>query len=123
PALFRSCLAGFDRGTKESGYALLHPDGRLDRPVYRDARVAGLVRAERADRLALRIERWDDSPDVFVGDASLGDLPQVTRTNPLQEERAWGRTELLRYTTDAGVELQAILTYPADFEEDRRYPL
>ncbi len=116
-------LSVFDRGTKESGYALRHADGRLDRAVYQDARVSGLVRAERADRLALRIERWDDSPDVFVGGASLGDLRQITRTNPLQEERAWGRTELLRYTTDAGLELQAILTYPADFEEGRRYPL
>jgi len=87
-----------------------------------DARVTGLSEVAGADRYALRMERWDDSPDVFVG-ASLDDLTQVTETNPFQDDFAWGHAELLDYTTDAGHDLQAILVYPAGFQEGERYPL
>jgi dipeptidyl aminopeptidase/acylaminoacyl peptidase len=58
-----------------------------------------------------------------VGGADLGGLKQLTRTNPFQAELAWGHAELLGYTTDAGHDLQAILVYPAGFEEGQRYPL
>lgn len=109
--------------TKASGYVGLDDEGRERWSLRRDARVSGLRRAAGADRLAFRTERWEDSPDVFVGDARLTDPVQVTRTNPFQSEHAWGRAELLEYTTDAGHDLQAMLVYPADFVEGRQYPL
>jgi dipeptidyl aminopeptidase/acylaminoacyl peptidase len=112
-----------DLRSKESGYARLSWDGSVETPVFEEARVAGLTKARDADRFALRMERWDDSPDVYVAGPDLGDLRRVTETNPFQAEYAWGRTELLDYTTDAGHDLQAILVYPAGFEEGGRYPL
>lgn len=116
-------LSVFDPTTKASGYAVTSLDGTTDLRLIEDARVAGLTLAAEADRAALRMERWDDSPDVFVGDGDLDDLVQVTETNPFQDDYAWGEAELLGYTTDAGHDLQAILVYPADFEEGREYPL
>jgi dipeptidyl aminopeptidase/acylaminoacyl peptidase len=85
--------------------------------------VNSLTKAEDADRYALRIQRWDDSPDVFVGGTDLSDLRQVTRTNPFQSDYAWGHSELIEYTTDAGHELQGILVFPAEFREGEQYPL
>lgn len=113
----------FDTHTKASGYARGGMDGVAQVLVVEDARVSGLAAAEDGETMALRMERWDDSPDVFVGDGDLDELVQVTATNPAQDDFAWGRTELLEYTTDAGHDLQAILVYPADFQEGRRYPL
>jgi dipeptidyl aminopeptidase/acylaminoacyl peptidase len=112
-----------DMRTKESGYARASLDGSLDVRVFEGARTSGLVRAADADRFAFRMERWDDAPDVFVGNEELDDLVQVTETNPFQDDYAWGHAELLDYTTDAGHDLQAILVYPADFQEGREYPL
>ncbi len=113
----------FDPATKASGYARGRP-GEVEILRLEDAIVTGLTKARDADRYALRMERWDDSPDVFVSDgADLEDLTQVFETNPFQAEYAWGRTELVSYTTDAGHDLQAILAYPANFEEGRQYPL
>lgn len=109
--------------TKASGYVGIDARGRERWAMRRDARVGGLTKAARADRLAFRSERWDDSPDVFVADDELDDVVQVTHTNPFQSDFAWGRSELLEYTTDAGHDLQAILVYPAEFEEGRTYPL
>lgn len=112
-----------DRATKATGYARVARPGDVDVLLLEDAQVYGLRKAESASRFALRMERWDDSPDVFVGGAALSDLTQVTRTNPFQDDFAWGRTELVSYTTDAGHRLQAILAYPAGFEEGKKYPL
>ncbi|MEZ4416427.1 MAG: YqiA/YcfP family alpha/beta fold hydrolase [Gemmatimonadota bacterium] len=116
-------LSTLDLDTKRSGYARVRPGGSAETLVSEDARVSSLTRARDAARYVLRQERWDDAPDLFVGDEDLRSLRRLTAVNAFQDEYAWGRTELLRYTTDAGHALQAILTYPANFEEGKRYPL
>lgn len=109
--------------TKASGYVGIDELGREQWSMRRDARVGGLTKAADADRVAFRAERWDDSPDVFVANGDLDGATQRTGTNTVQSEFSWGYNELLEYTTDAGHDLQAILVYPADFEEGRTYPL
>jgi dienelactone hydrolase len=116
-------LSAVDLRHKTQGYARRDATGRVSRLVWEDARVLGLARAQDADRYAFRTERWDDSPDVFVAGPDLDDPVQVTATNPQQSRFAWGRTELLHYTTDAGHDLQAVLAYPADFRDGERRPL
>ena len=106
--------------TKASGYARVERGRAVSTLLFERASVGGLRKARDAERYALRMERWDDSPDVFVGGRSLGDLVQVTETNPFQKDFAWGRTELVPYTTDAGHDLQGMLVYPAGFREGSR---
>lgn len=113
----------FDPRTKDAGYAEGSWNRGVEHRLSTAARVTGLKRARDEDVFAYRAERWDDSPDVFVGGRSLEDAVQVTETNPAQSEFAWGRSELIDYTTDAGHDLQAILVYPADFTEGEEYPL
>ena len=112
-----------DVATKASGYARVSRPGQVETLLFEDAMVTGLTRARDARRFALRKERWDDAPDVFVGGPDLAGMTQVTALNPFQDDFSWGRTELVRYTTDAGHDLQAILVYPADFTEGEKYPL
>lgn len=112
-----------DLRTKESGYAVGRWDRAADLRLMEEARTVGLSKSEDGSTWAVRMERWDDSPDVFVGSADLDDLRQITATNPFQADFAWGEAELLDYTTDAGHDLQAILVRPADFEPGRQYPL
>jgi acetyl esterase/lipase len=112
-----------DLRTKASGYAQVGRPGEARTLLFEDAAVGGLRRARDVERYALRKERWDDSPDVFVGGAALSDPKQVTATNPFQADYAWGRAELVSYTTDAGHDLQAILVYPSGFREGVKYPL
>ncbi|NJD18226.1 MAG: S9 family peptidase, partial [Gemmatimonadetes bacterium] len=117
-----------DLTTKASGYAqIARPAdtraGQVRTVLFEDALGTGLRRARDTERYAVRKERWDDSPDVFVGGPALAGLKPVTATNPFQADYAWGRAELVSYTTDAGHQLQAILVYPAGFEAGRKYPL
>ena len=110
--------------TKQAGYARSDEIG--DEPevlVWEDARVYGLDKADDADRFTYRMERFDDSPDVFVAEADLADARQVTATNPFLGEFAWGRTELVDYENEWGRRLQGVLTYPANYDPSQTYPV
>ena len=108
--------------TKQTGWARLR-DGRLERLLLEDARLARLMRADSTETFAFTRERFDDAPDWFVADATLGRARQVTELNPFQSEYAWGRAELIDFTSDAGVELQGVLLYPAGHDPSQKYPM
>jgi dipeptidyl aminopeptidase/acylaminoacyl peptidase len=82
-----------------------------------------LEKAEDADVFAFRMEAFDDSPDYFVAGPDLSSARQVTSTNPFHADYAWGRTELIEYENEWGRRLQGVLTYPADYEPGRDYPM
>jgi dipeptidyl aminopeptidase/acylaminoacyl peptidase len=109
--------------TRMTGYARLRPGGLAVRLLYVDAQVSRLSRASGAEVYMYRMERFDDSPDMFVGGPDLTAARQATRTNEFQDAYAWGRSELLEFVSQAGAELRAALFYPADYEPGRKYPL
>ncbi|MDT8368863.1 MAG: prolyl oligopeptidase family serine peptidase [Longimicrobiales bacterium] len=90
--------------------------------LLEEARITGLDRAKDADRWIWRVEDFEDSPDVFVGDRDLNGR-QITRTNPFQDDYAWGTSELVEYVNAWGDTLQGALYYPAGYEPGRRYPM
>ena len=109
--------------TKEAGFSRAHRGEAPEPLLWADARVGGLLRAKDAEVYAFRSERFEDSPDYFVAGPDLGDARQVTRTNPFQDDYAWGRTELIDYENEWGRRLQGMLIYPANHDPDRQYPM
>ena len=109
--------------TEMRGYARLPPGRDIERLVYDEKMVSGLVKADSADTYLYRMEAFDDSPDLFLADEDLRSPEQVTETNPFQGSYGWGRAELIAYESDAGVPLQGALLYPANHDPSRRYPM
>ena len=120
--LANTYLSMFGKRTKQSGYARLR-NGTLERLVFDDAMMNRLARADSSLTLAFSRERYDDSPDWFVGPADLRSARQVSRTNPFQSDFAWGRAELVNYRTVAGHDLQGVLIYPAHYDASKTYPM
>ena len=110
--------------TKKAGFSRARRGETPEPLIWADARFAGgLLKAEDADVYAFRRERFDDSPDYFVTGPDLGEARQITRTNPFQDDYAWGRTQLIDYENEWGRPLQGALVYPADHDPDRTYPM
>jgi dipeptidyl aminopeptidase/acylaminoacyl peptidase len=109
--------------TKKYGYGRLRSNAPVERLVFLDRNVTRLSRAKDADVYYYRVEGFDASPDYFVGGPRLADARQVTNTNAFQAEYAWGRSELIDFTSTTGHELQAALLYPAGYEPGRKYPM
>ena len=109
--------------SKKSGYGLLRPGRPVERLVLEDLSLTRLARADSADVFIFARENYDDSPDLFATGPQLSAARQVSATNPFQPEFGWGRTELIEYTSETGRRLQGSLTYPANYEAGRRYPM
>lgn len=112
------------RLTKKSGYARLTGNGRtVERLVYDDARIFRLMRADSTDVFAFTRERFDDAPDWMVAGAQLKDPLQVTALNAHHGRFAWGKSEVVNFTSAAGLALQGALYYPANHDPSRKYPM
>ncbi len=113
--------------TKQAGFARARLGEEPQMLVWDDKSFGGfgggLRKADDADVFLFRQEAFDDSPDYFVAGPDLANPVQVTRTNPFHDAYAWGRTELIDYENEWGRPLQGVLTYPADYEPGREYPL
>ena len=111
------------RLTKKSGYGRLMNGKTLERLVYDNARIARLIRADSADVFGFTRERFNDAPDWFVGGPLLRDPRQVTAFNAFQSNYAWGKSELVDFTSATERPLQAALYYPANYDPSRKYPM
>jgi dipeptidyl aminopeptidase/acylaminoacyl peptidase len=109
--------------TKQSGYARLLPGKPPERLLYANERIARLLRADSTEVFAYTRENFDDPPDWFVGGAELTDARQLSSLNPFQQRYAWGKSELVDFTSAAELPLQAALYYPANFDPAKKYPM
>ncbi len=116
-------LSLYGKRTKRSGYARVMPTGEVQRLVFADASYGGLVKADSADRYAFTRQRFDESPNVYVAGADLANAMPQSRTNAFQQNFAWGKAELMNYTSTIGRPLQAILYYPANYDATKKYPI
>jgi dipeptidyl aminopeptidase/acylaminoacyl peptidase len=109
--------------TKQRGYARLRPGRAIERLLLEERHVSALARADSADVLLFRREARDSPPELFMAGPALADARSIVRTNPFAGEYAWGRAELIDYTSEAGIPLQGTLLYPANHDPSRRYPM
>jgi dienelactone hydrolase len=108
---------------KKSGYARLTIGQPAERMLWVDRQVSGLRKAKNADVYLLEQQTYEESPNYFVAGASLSDARQVSHTNAFQKDFAWGKQVLMDYTNKRGDKLQMMLTYPANYEPGKKYPM
>ncbi|MCU1233301.1 MAG: hypothetical protein JWP63_1268 [Candidatus Solibacter sp.] len=103
-------LAGLERGQPQK--LLMGP---------KSYRTVG--RAKDADVLLVTATTFHDQPDLHITDSSFRQLKKVTDANPQQSALVWGTGELIKYRNADGVELQAALYKPENFDPSRKYPM
>ena len=108
--------------TKQDGYGRMRGSA-VERLVLEDAMLSRLAVADSANVFAFTRERFDDSPDWFVGAGDLRSARQVSATNAFQKDFAWGKAELVNYRTVKGLDLQGVLLYPANYDPSKKYPM
>ncbi len=72
--------------------------------------------------LGLPLETPVDPPEAFL--MKLGGTPvQLSRANADLPRPPLGKTEAIRWKSKDGMEIEGLLTYPANYEAGKRYPL
>lgn len=108
---------------KKSGYARVSVGQPAQRLVWVDKQVSGLKKAKDADVYLVQEQSFAESPNYLVAGASLADAKPVSNTNAFQRDYAWGKQVLMDYTNKRGDKLQMMLTYPANYEPGKKYPM
>jgi dipeptidyl aminopeptidase/acylaminoacyl peptidase len=108
--------------TKASGFARREPSGSVSRLVFADAAHGGLSKADSVPVFAFTRQRYDESPNVYVG-GDFATAKKMSETNPFQKDYAWGKVEIFDYKSTIGVPLQSLLYYPANYDPSKKYPL
>ncbi|MBL0171059.1 MAG: S9 family peptidase [Gemmatimonadaceae bacterium] len=116
-------LALYGTRSKKSGYARLMPNGDVQRLALADASIASLSKADSTDRYAFVRQSFEESPNAYVAGADLATPQRWSETNAFQKEYAWGKAELMNFTSTIGKPLQAILYYPANYDAKKKYPM
>jgi dipeptidyl aminopeptidase/acylaminoacyl peptidase len=76
--------------------------------------------------VGLGAQRWDRAPEAYV--AKLGSPAdwapvRVSRANANLPNHPLGRTEVVRWKAKDSMEIEGLLTYPANYEPGKRYPM
>ena len=116
-------LAMYGPKTKKSGYAMLRADGVVQPLVYADLRINALIKADSAAKYAFVRQSFAESPNVFVAGPNLANAAPRSSTNAFQGDYAWGKAELINFTSTIGRPLQGILYYPANWDSKKKYPM
>jgi dipeptidyl aminopeptidase/acylaminoacyl peptidase len=108
---------------KKSGYAKLTVGQPVQRLIWEDRQISNLRKATNADVYLLEEQSFSESPNYFVAGPSLADAKPVSNTNAFQRDYAWGKQVLMDYANTRGDRLQMMLTYPANYEPGKKYPM
>jgi len=108
---------------KKSGYAKVIAGQPVQRLLWTDKSVTRLAKAKNADTYLMEQQTYEEPPNFFVAGSTLADARQVSHIDAFQGDYAWGRQVLLPYSNKRGDKLQMMLTYPADYQPGKKYPM
>jgi len=118
-------LSAFNLRTKADGFYRDRFDGNREpvRLLMGDYAYGRPRKAEDADVMLLTRSTFQEFPDLWVTDASFGDMEKMSDANPQQEDYLWGTAELVEWISNDGIPLQGILVKPEGFDPQKKYPM
>jgi dipeptidyl aminopeptidase/acylaminoacyl peptidase len=74
------------------------------------------------DTVVFTLSRFEEFPDLWVGDTTFKDMKKVSDANPQAANYLMGKSEMIEYV-NADEKLRALLTRPENFDPAKEYPL
>ncbi|MBY0457607.1 MAG: hypothetical protein K2V38_09740, partial [Gemmataceae bacterium] len=109
--------------TRDTGFYRLEP-GAAPKMLLMGARSYGFpTKAKDADVYLLTVQTFSQYPDYYITTPDFHELKRVTDINPHVKNYAWGKSELIKYTSGDGQPLQGILIKPENFDPNKKYPM
>jgi dipeptidyl aminopeptidase/acylaminoacyl peptidase len=73
--------------------------------------------------MAYVYEDPDTPEEVYISDLAGQDARKISVANAEYHPAELGKTELIRWESKDGLEIEGLLTYPAGYQDDTRYPV
>ncbi|HZS09233.1 MAG TPA: S9 family peptidase [Blastocatellia bacterium] len=88
-----------------------------------EATIGGVSFANGSGMIAFTRTDLQHPADVYVSSLPNFNPTKLTDHNPQLKETALGRSEVIRWKSKDGLEIEGILIYPVNYEAGKRYPL
>ena len=99
-------------------------DGSLPRQLDRGDLVISSVSLDPSNSMVGFVAQTTTcSPEAYVAQLDRFAPLQVSRSNSDLPDYPFGHTEIIRYRSYDGLEVEGLLTYPVGYEHGKRYPL
>ena len=112
-----SCKCG-----TQSSFLLLSQNGKISPQEKGDFEILGVLKAKDADVYIYTKQRFDESPTLMVRE-KRGNPRELFKSNPFHKNFFCGKSEEIKYQNSKGKWLQGLLTYPANYDASKQYPM
>lgn len=114
--------------SKGTGTALYFGDvasGKVTEENYQDAVISGvnLTHVGSAYALAMVVQRTDTPPEVFALSPTGKGITQISHANDDYAKMKVGKTEVVKWKSKDGREIEGLLTYPTGYAAGTKVPL
>jgi len=116
-------FSAFDEVDKGSGFYKSDSVGKGKMLVFDNKAVGSLIKAKDVDRMLFILGSFEESPNLYLTNMEMTASKPESKTNPQQANYLWGHTQLVKYKSRWGKDLQGMLIYPADYVKGRNYPM
>ena len=113
------------RGTV-SELSALPVDGSAPKTLSSGSPTAGVfsVNLNRARTIfGVSAQSWDKAPEAYVTPVGRWTPVQVSKANADIPKHPLGKTEVVKWKSKDGMEIEGLLTYPVNYEAGKRYPM
>ncbi|PKO99506.1 MAG: peptidase S9 [Bacteroidetes bacterium HGW-Bacteroidetes-8] len=118
-------LTGFDNLTKRDGYySITWGENREPQLLYSgNFMLSSPVKAKMSNNYIFTKESFTEFPDIHYSDGNFKKTIRVTDANPQQKNFIWGSAELVKWTSNDGIELEGVIYKPENFDPAKKYPM
>jgi dipeptidyl aminopeptidase/acylaminoacyl peptidase len=114
--------------TKGTGTALFEADvaaGTVREVDYQNAAIGALnmTKVGSGTAVAMVIQRPDGPPEVFALTPGVSGLTQISHANDQMAKMPVGKTEVIKWKSKDGRDIEGLLTYPIGYQTGAKIPL
>ena len=95
----------------------------LDRLIPKGKYLSGVSATRDLDQLAVVMSDPLNPRDLWIGDIRLESPRRLVQSNPDVSKLRLGRTEVIRWKSFDGMEIEGLLVLPVDYQEGQKVPL
>jgi dipeptidyl aminopeptidase/acylaminoacyl peptidase len=120
----RIYLSSYNNQEKNFGfYSCRVGRSGVEKLLEKNKRFRFLSKAKNADTLIYTREDFEEFPDIWTNNLEFTAARKISEVNPQIKEFAWGKAELVEWSSADGTPLQGVLIKPANYEPGKRYPV
>lgn len=104
-------------------YSMTAGTGDLSCIVEEPKKYTLIAKARNADKILFSRESYTEFPDLWITGLKFNRPLKLSDVNPQVADFAWGKAELVEWSSIDGTPLQGILIKPGNYQPGKRYPV